>query len=364
MTVINTYLYNKLKTKENFMNLIKLADILIDIIKRDYKDDIAIVHIHGSTIYNDTHDRSDLDIYFIPKTERGYNLTCDFIFNGIGTDLWAVSWERLEHIAAHEENVASIITEGEVLYYGNDDDLLRFKQLRAKALDTSDKNAWLTRAKTQLDKAYKNGFLVQNATTLSEVRTYAISLVYDLAFVLAQLNQITIKRGRRHLRRELLAMPLVPVDFSVLYETIFTANNIQPIKDACVGLLQNTGTLVNDTFSAIQPSRPFAETFTWWYEEMIQSYNKIYHACETGDIYTPLFASAEFVQELNEMLESVSVKTHLPDMVGAYDSADLGKIEALAHEHQKAFESLLQEQGITPLQFSTFEEVEHYLAGR
>ena len=48
-------------------DLMRLTDILIDKIKRDYKDDVSIVHIHGSYAYGDMHDLSDLDIYLVPK---------------------------------------------------------------------------------------------------------------------------------------------------------------------------------------------------------------------------------------------------------------------------------------------------------
>lgn len=346
------------------MNLMKLAKIFVDIIKRDYKDDVAIVHYHGSVFYNDVHELSDLDIYFVPKTKRGYNLACDFILDGIGIDLWGVSWERLEHIAAHEESIASIITEGKVLYYGSDEDLARFEQLKANALDTRDKKAWLARAEKQLNKAYKSGFLVQNAPTLSETRKYAIGLIYDLAFSLAQLNQITIKRGRKNLLREILAMPLVPENFSALYDTVFLNNDMQHIKNACVTLLQNTEKLVSHAVLSAEPIPTFSDAFEWWYEEMIQSYNKIYHACKTGEFYTPLFASAECALELNEMLKRADVKAELPDMIGAYDSENLYKIAAAAHEHQKALEALLQEHGVTPQRFSTLEEVECYLTQR
>lgn len=346
------------------MELMRLAEILIECIKRDYPGDIAIVHLHGSAFYKDVHPRSDLDLYFVPKTQRGYKLACSFIFDGIGTDLWGISWERLAHIASHEESIASIVTEGEILYYGDADDLARFEQLKQKALDTGDRDAWLARARKQLDKAYKNGFLAQHAKSLSQVRTHAIGLVYDLAFALSQLNQITIKRGRKNLKQEILAMPLVPENFAFLYDAIFLENDEKGIQDACMGLLTHTEKLLSDACLAAHPPKPFAEAFAGWYEEMIQSYHKIAHACETGDLYTPLFASVEFSHELGQMLSQVGLEAVLPDMVGAYDSENLAHIAAVARAHQKAFESLLNDQGVTPLRFSTFEEVETYLAGR
>jgi len=47
-------------------------------------------------------------------------------------------------------------------------------------------------------------------------------------------------------------------------------------------------------------------------------------------------------------------------MIAAYDSEDLDKILAAAHAHQTAFETLLHENGLHPLKFSTIEEVECY----
>ena len=94
---------------------------------------------------------------------------------------------------------------------------------------------------------------------------------------------------------------------------------------------------------------------------MIQSYNKIYHACEIGEIYTPLFAAVEFSYELSGLLERIDILPNLPDMVAAYDSRDLSKIEQAAREHQTAFEKLLCENGVELLAFDTFEEVKAFL---
>ena len=340
----------------------QLSEILIDKIRRDYKDDVSIVHVHGSYAYNDTHDLSDLDIYFVPKTRRGFDLGCTFILDGIGCDFWALSWERLERIASHGERTASIVTEGKVLYYASNEDLVRFETLKERALDTSNRDKWHGRARKALNEAYKDGFLLQNAETLSGVHTHAIGLIYSLSFVIAQLNQTTIKRGRKLLKQEILAMPLVPDNFGTLYDTLFSSHDIQAVQNSCALLLQNTEKLLSEAMT--KPPAPFAETFGGWYEEMIQSYNKIYHACEVGDIYTPLFASVEFSYGLERMLGRVGVFPELPDMVAAFDNENLEGIVTVAHAHQAAFESLLRENGLQPLTFSTLEEVRQFIDGK
>ena len=248
-------------------DMMKLAELFVDKIKRDYKDDVAIVHVHGSYAYDDAHDRSDLDMYFVPKTQRGKNLACTFILDGIGCDLFCVLWERLEKMASHGEKIASIVTEGKLLYYSSEEDLARFELLRERTLDKGDRSEWLSRARRVMDDAYKDAFTIMNAQTLSEIRTGAIGLIYSLSFVLAQLNQITIKRGRKLLKQEILAMPLSPRDFGRLYDSVFSGNDIGSVKAACIELVQNTEALVSKALA--KPPVTFQKLFAGWYEEMM-----------------------------------------------------------------------------------------------
>jgi len=140
------------------LDLLKLADILVDKIGRDYIDDVSVVHIYGSYVSGGAHERSDLDIIFVPKTSRGADLGCSFIINGIGCDFWAIPWERLERIASHEEPIAAIITEGRTIYCASDEDRTRFEELKQRALDTNDPGAWRGRAVKALDSACKDAF--------------------------------------------------------------------------------------------------------------------------------------------------------------------------------------------------------------
>ena len=39
---------------------------------------------------------SDVDCYFIPKTERAYSFARTFMIEGVGYDIYPMSWERLE----------------------------------------------------------------------------------------------------------------------------------------------------------------------------------------------------------------------------------------------------------------------------
>ena len=338
------------------MNLIEIADCLIEKIKKDYDGDVSLVHVHGSYFYNDVHNLSDLDMFFVPKTDRGYKLGQTFILNGIGCDYWALPWERLERIANHEEKIVSIITDGKILYYHSEEDLERFNKLKEKANNIADKEKFKNNGKQVLKDAYKHYFKIINCNDITEIRKCIIEIIYVISFSLAQLNCTPVKRGRKYLKKEILSMKLIPADFENIYENLFTEKNTDRIKELLYTLILNTEKLFEDDSKST-----FFDNFNGFYEEMIQHYNKIYHACETGDIYTPLFASVELTSEIEELLKRSKSPYKLPDMVGAYNPDNLNEIREMAKKQQEYFEKILKENGVNIKSFNDIEELKNYL---
>jgi hypothetical protein len=338
------------------MDLIEIADCLIEKIKKDYDGDVSLVHVHGSYFYNDTHDLSDIDLFFVPKTQRGYNLGLTFILNGIGCDYWALSWERLERIANHEEKIASIITDGKILYYHSEEDLERFNKLKEKAGHIIDKDKYRNNGKEIIKDMYKYYFKIANNNDIVEIRKNTINIIYVLSFGLAQLNCTSIKRGRKYLKNEILSMKLIPDNFEYIYENLFIEKNTDTIKKLLYSLIESAEKLFEDNSRGT-----FFDNFNGFYEEMIQHYNKIYHACETGDKYTPLFASVELTSEIEELLKKSDCSYKLPDMIGAYDSDNLSKIKEVAKEQQKCFENIIKKNGLSLKSFNDINELKKYL---
>jgi len=344
------------------MNVIRAAELLIDKSKTDYKDDIALVVIMGSYIYGETHSRSDLDLFFVPDTERGCNLGFTFIIDGIGFDYWPISWERLERIANFDERITSIITEGKVLYYSSDSDLERFYQIKQKALDTGDPRKFVYKAVKKLDEAYKDYWRLLNAHTISDARINAIDIINTVTYALALLNRITVKRGRGRLKQEILNMPLVPDGFSELYDSVFSISDIDAIKRAYGQLIQTTETLILREKERICEKVSFAVSLNGFYEEMINFYNKIEHAYKTCDAVTALFASVELTKEVEQVLKGTGVSSkQLPDLVSAFDPNNLEPLLSAAQNHQIEFVKLLAVNGVNIRQFTSFDDLKNYL---
>ena len=340
------------------MELMEVAECLIDKIRNDYNGDVSLVHIYGSYFYKDTHDFSDLDLFFIPKTERGYKLAQTFILNGIGFDYFAISWERLEKISNHEESLVSIITEGKTIYYHSVEDLEKFNKLKKNAKNTSDKNKFKRLGKNSLKDVYKYYFDIANSNNIIEIRSSIIGIIYALSSALANLNCTPIKRIRKYFKKEISSMELIPDNFEVLYKRLFTEQDITILKETIYTLIKNTEKLFED-----KNKGQFVDNFNGYYEEMIQHYNKIYNACDAGDIYTPLFASVELTDSITKLLKDSDCSYKLPDIISAYDPENLGKIKEKAKIQQEYFEKILQKEGVNIRTYKNINELKEFLKG-
>ena len=338
------------------MELIEVADCLINKIKKDYNGDVSIVHIYGSYFHKDTHDLSDLDLFFVPKTERGYRLAQTFILNGIGFDYFAISWDRLERISNHEEPLTSIITHGETIYYHSREDLEKFNKLKQNALNLNNKNKFKKTGEDTLKDAYKYYFDIVHSENIIEIRNSIIGVIYVLSSALASLNCTTIKRIRKYFGKEISEMEIKPENFEFLYKKLFIEKENKILKETLYTLIKNTEKLFEDTENG-----SFNHYFNGYYEEMIQHYNKIYHGSETNEIYTPLFAAVELTDSINKLLLKSKSSYKLPDMIEAYDPDNLSKIKERAKVQQEYFEGILKKEGVKIRSFNNIEELKGFL---
>jgi predicted nucleotidyltransferase len=84
-------LKQKLKDKNE-----KLIKMVIERVKRDFPDDIAIIGLTGSFSTDDYHEKSDLDLIIINNTGRGWGISTCFILEDVGYDIYCTPWEALK----------------------------------------------------------------------------------------------------------------------------------------------------------------------------------------------------------------------------------------------------------------------------
>jgi len=157
-------------------------------------------------------------------------------------------------------------------------------------------------------------------------------------------------------------MPLVPDEFSELYDTVFDLNDIDALKKAYGRLIRNTEILILREKEKISEKVSFMSALNGFYEEMINFYNKIYYAYEKNDSVTALFASVELTNEIERAFKDTGISLKgLPDLIGAFDPNNLEPLVSAAQKHQDKFVELLTANGINIRQFTSFDDLNIYL---
>ncbi|MDD4797609.1 MAG: hypothetical protein PHO66_07560, partial [Eubacteriales bacterium] len=80
-----------LVAEKGLMMLAHQKEILcavLETIRAHYADDVSILFIYGSCVNGTANAQSDLDMIFVPKTEKGWQLAKTFLYQGTGNDLW------------------------------------------------------------------------------------------------------------------------------------------------------------------------------------------------------------------------------------------------------------------------------------
>lgn len=85
---------------------------------------------YGSHFNGTETEYSDVDCYFIPKTDRGWEFAADFLLAGVGYDVFPLSWERARGIAQLKEPLVPLVGDAVVLYAGSPEDASRFQALQ------------------------------------------------------------------------------------------------------------------------------------------------------------------------------------------------------------------------------------------
>jgi len=340
------------------MDLMRIANILVEKIKRDYADDIAVMCLCGSYVRHGTYEKSDLDFYFIPKTPRGYKMAKTFIIEDIGFDLWALPWERAENIAHYQERIVSIIADAQVVYYSTDEDYEKFSKLQSIARQPEGIINFVTRVEALLNESYAAYFsILENRDDFSNTKQHALQLLHILIEAIAVANHTYIQRGWGYILQEVLAMENVPEGFESLCNEILYADNNQVIANKAFELIQSVKKAVVKINT--EPVN-VKKTFKMFFEEEKAIYNKLYHACDTGDALTAIMAGVSIQYEITRCIGIQAYQqAGLIDIVTCFLKNDLPGYKNTVMNHEKQFEDYLVDNKVPVCRFNTINDFEN-----
>ncbi|MCR4427459.1 MAG: hypothetical protein NUW23_14955 [Firmicutes bacterium] len=286
-----------------------------------------------------------------------------FIINGIGYDLWPISWERAERIANFDECLVSIVADARVVYYGDDQNLERFNSLkrRIEELMTPEKRPLLLgKAERILGEAKALFFdACLYSSDLERVRLASSDILEEILAALAYANSTYTKKGAARAEDELRRFSVVPDGFMDLFRAVISGNDPQAILRDVRSLIHSVDLVVSDAKGREEPVIS-DETARGFYEELKSTYNKLYHACDNAEHAKAFFAANHIVREVKGLLGSNYGDHGFPDLCTPLSEGKYQLAKESATEHEARLVAVLKRHGVSINEFSSIDEFRGY----
>jgi hypothetical protein len=324
----------------------------IERIHHGFSEDIDLLLCYGSYVNGTADEDSDVDMYFIPRNEKGEGLGETFILNGIGYDMFGMSWERVQGIADFKESLSPLVGDVKILYSRSDHETDRFKQLQ-QLMQTHLRDARYMhdRACERVEKAVAIHCDRIPASSIGRIRMGAGRILMLLAEAVAYMNQTYFHRGLKTQYADLMELKRQPLEFTSLYHDVITENEAEGIMDKCEKIIRNTidflemdqestflQTTVNPCAEGVGPTDPKIDMaldydgFARWYEELSSTFNKVYRYAERKDHIRAFISACCLQYSLESDLGVPLVPT---DLLGDFRYDDLGKLATVTREIER-----------------------------
>jgi len=322
-----------------------LLETIVEKIETSYSEDISLLICYGSYITGDYGAVSDIDFFFVPKTEKGYQLGCVFILNNIGYDLWPVSWERLTAISNLEEQITSILMDGAVLFASSEEDLLRLDGLKNNLKQNLNNESVARKMSMRyLDKAKALYFDMQNHES-NMIFIDAVRLAENLLFAIAIINGTYTRKGIKRLEDELSRFSMVPARYLETYRKLIRTNNKAEVRHIANELIAETEGIWKTRFENDKDNADVSE-LAEFYEEFKSIYNKLLLACDEKDYENAYYAGFLIDKETHSFLTSCTGPGVFPNITNEVLKNDFEIVRANCIEHERQLIKLLNENRI------------------
>lgn len=345
----------------------KLVGWIAEKVKKEYPEDISAVVIYGSYVNGTAHAKSDVDCYFIPKTQRAYQFANDFIICGIGYDIFPISWERAEAIADLKETLLPLIGDGKVIYCHSEEDKCKFLQLKSKLKSNLESEqisgaAALERV-NQACGVYESAL---NSESMTEVRKKAGFIIMTLADAAALYHHTYYHFGLKRQFTDLKKLPNIPRQIYDEYLNVIQAESIESILQHCNQMIYAVCRHMNIPV----PEKPREQIKTEevcssqadytalaaLYEEICSTFNKIYVCCENGDYVLAYLSAVCLQEELDYAHGQLGAGQY--DLLQSFHYNDLERLESNTKVIENDFVQFIVDGGGAIKKYDSFEEFE------
>lgn len=340
-----------------------IIQIILDTVKQKYPNDVDLVCCYGSYVNGTATEKSDVDFYFVPKTDKAWELSDTFILDGIGYDFWGIKWERLEKMATFDDTFVSLVAEAKILYSNSPKTEERFCELQQRINKTVNSPVctdMLSKALVHLNDAQKHYFeLIANNNQKNKLY-HAGAVLLTVSDAVFLMNNQYLKYGTKKHLGELSALQILPDNFINHYKNIINQNNIE---NSCYDFILSAKNLYNELENKINQKKNPKDNLPGLYEEISSNWNKLYTACDNNNPGLAFITGICLQNTLDDVLHECRLQPI--DLLSQYDANNLNKYKKAAESAEKQFLFILNEYNIPIKRYdSVFAFKDSYMLSR
>ncbi len=284
----------------------RLVNWIRETVNRDYRDDIDLVVIYGSYLDGTANPQSDVDCYFVPRTERGRDFARTFILAGVGYDIYPRPWKNLEEIALLQESMQPLVGDARVLYARDEAAAERFRSLQQTLRESLADKACVRKVVA--------GRWLEAAGLVAGLRPdmAAAEVWKRLGFIIATLAEAVALRhhdyfhsGLKRQYEDLGRMPGLPPAIPIGYRAVVEAADTVAAVRAAIRLLKEVHVHLELSCTMPEaaecqdpgPGEVNAAALAGLYEEISSTFIKVRRSCAAGN-HILAFLSAVCLQDV------------------------------------------------------------------
>ena len=333
----------------------RLVDWAIKKVESEYSDDVCLL-IEHKTLKLERDMKAKTFSFYIPATNRANGLAKTFIIDGIGYDLFPMSWERIESMADVKEYNTTCLADSEILWARSGEDRQRFISLQARLkANLQNPQYMLERAVKWHDYAkdiFQDSLFEER---LYKVREYAGHICDLLSIAVVFVNLCYFKHGQTNQIQEIDRMEKVPQGFAELYQKIIAEPSPDEQKRLCYKMIMITKAFLDtQNVSATPKSPPDYTELAAWYQELCYTWRRVYHWCDMNDPVNAYIWCCMLQNETDEWGAKFNITD--TDIMSSFNAADLAEFRKRAESVERNFRQAIEGNGVKIDEYKTVED--------
>lgn len=343
-----------------------LTDWVIHKIRTQYQDDISLLlAVEGHATGHDGH--GEVFDYYIPETEKGYELAQTFIIDGIGHDLYPRSWERMEKSAELEEMVL-ILANARVLYARSEADAEKFRALQQKlhtnlndplfvyrkALDSLDGAMDLYRTLLFEEKSYRA------RTEAARIHLYLSQAVAYMNHTFADSPIFSEKQAYTGTPETRMYhcpdLRYVPESFFAYARQLPDTSDPGKLRELIHALLRTTRNFVLERKPAETKTACAAsyQGLADWYQELSLTWRRIRYFCQNGMVEEAYTDACNLQEELIVIAQEFQIEEL--NLLDSFHADSLADLNLRCRNVEQTIRRLLLENGIRINEYGSLDD--------